>query len=140
MRISLGYPDPASERRVLLHGDRRELMQETPAVLGAAQVLALQREARAVHVSPLLLDYVQGLVGRSRAELSLGLSPRAAQGLLRAAQAWALIDGERAVLPEHVQVVFPAIAAHRLEARDGEPGERGSEIALEILRAVPVPV
>jgi MoxR-like ATPase len=140
MRISLGYPDPASERRVLLHGDRRELLEETPAVLGAAQVLALQREARAVHVSPLLLDYVQGLVGRSRAELSLGLSPRAAQGLLRAAQAWALIDGERAVLPEHVQVVFPAIAAHRLEARDGEPGEHGSEIAREILRAVPVPV
>jgi MoxR-like ATPase len=140
MRISLGYPDPASERRVLLHGDRRELLEETPAVLGAAQVLALQREARAVHVSPLLLDYVQGLVGRSRAELSLGLSPRAAQGLLRAAQAWALIDGEHAVLPEHVQVVFPAIAAHRLEARDGEPGEHGSEIAREILRAVPVPV
>jgi MoxR-like ATPase len=140
MRISLGYPDPASERRVLQHGDRRELMQDTPAVLGAQQVLALQREARAVHVSPLLLDYVQGLVGRSRAELSLGLSPRAAQGLLRAAQAWALIDGERAVLPEHVQIVFPAIAAHRLEARDGEPGERGSEIAHEILRGVPVPV
>ena len=140
MRISLGYPDPASERRVLQHGDRRELMQDTPAVLGAQQVLSLQREVRAVHVSPLLLDYVQGLVGRSRAELSLGLSPRAAQGLLRAAQAWALIDGERAVLPEHVQIVFPAIAAHRLEARDGEPGERGSEIAHEILRAVPVPV
>jgi MoxR-like ATPase len=140
MRISLGYPDPLSERRVLLHGDRRELLADTPVVLDASRVQALQREARAVHVSGLLLDYVQALVGRSRAELSLGLSPRAAQGLLRSAQAWALIDGERAVLPEHVQVVFPAIAAHRLEARDGEPGERGSEIAHEILRAVPVPV
>jgi MoxR-like ATPase len=140
MRISLGYPDPVSERRVLLHADRRELLADTPTVLGAQQVQALQHEARAVHVSGLMLDYVQALVGRSRAELSLGLSPRAAQGLLRAAQAWALIDGERSVHPEHVQTVFPAIAAHRLEARDGEPGERGSEIANEILRAVPVPV
>jgi MoxR-like ATPase len=140
MRISLGYPDPLSERRVLLHGDRRELLQDTPVVLGPREVQALQREARAVHVSGLMLDYVQALVARSRADLSLGLSPRAGQGLLRAAQAWALIDDERAVLPEHVQTVFPAIAAHRLEALDGERGERGSEIAHEILRAVPVPV
>jgi MoxR-like ATPase len=136
----LGYPDPLSERRVLLHGDRRELLQDTPVVLGPREVQALQREARAVHVSGLMLDYVQALVARSRADLSLGLSPRAGQGLLRAAQAWALIDDERAVLPEHVQTVFPAIAAHRLEALDGERGERGSEIAHEILRAVPVPV
>jgi MoxR-like ATPase len=140
MRISLGYPDPLSERRVLLHGDRRELLQDTPSVLNPQQVQALQREARAVHVSGLMLDYVQALVARSRSELSLGLSPRAAQGLLRAAQAWALIDGERAILPEHVQTVFPAIAAHRLEAHDGGSVERGSEIAHEILRAVPVPV
>jgi MoxR-like ATPase len=140
MRVSLGYPDPAAERRVLLQGDRRELLHDTPSVLGPAEVLMLQREARSVHVSPALLDYVQALVARTRAQLPLGLSPRAAQGLLRAAQAWALIEAEPAVLPEHIQTVFPAIAAHRLVALEGGATERASEIADALIRAVAVPV
>jgi MoxR-like ATPase len=140
MRVSLGYPDPASERRVLVQGERRELLQDTPRVLGPTEVIALQREARNIHVSPRLLDYLQALVARTRAQLPLGLSPRAAQGLLRAAQAWALVMGDAAVLPEHIQKVFPAIAAHRLVALEGEAAERGTEIADELIRAVPVPV
>jgi len=140
MRVSLGYPDQASERRVLLQGERREILHDTPVVLGPAELLTLQRAAHDVHVSDTLLDYLQALVARTRAQLRLGLSPRAAQGLMRAAQAWALIDGEDVVLPEHIQIVFPAIAAHRLVARDGDATERGAEIADELIRATPVPV
>ena len=140
MRVSLGYPDQASERRVLLQGERREILHDTPVVLGPTELLTLQRAAHDVHVSDALLDYLQALVARTRAQLRLGLSPRAAQGLMRAAQAWALIDGEDVVLPEHIQIVFPAIAAHRLVARDGDATERGAEIADELIRATPVPV
>ncbi|HEY4974087.1 MAG TPA: AAA family ATPase [Steroidobacteraceae bacterium] len=140
MRISLGYPDRASERRVLLQGERRELLNDTPAVLSGAQVLDLQRQARSVHVAGALLDYVQALVAQTRRELDLGLSPRAAQGLLRAAQAWALIAGESAVLPEHVQIVFPAIAAHRLQTRSGEDTTHGNDLVDALLKAVPVPI
>ena len=132
MRVSLGYPDRASERR--------ELLNDTPAVLSGAEVLNLQRQARSVHVAAALLDYVQALVAHTRVQLQLGLSPRAAQGLLRAAQAWALMQGESAVLPEHVQIVFPAIAAHRLETRHGDGAAPGNELADALIRAVPVPV
>jgi MoxR-like ATPase len=140
MRVTLGYPDPASERQVLLQGERRELLLETPAVLNSAEVLSLQQTARAVHVSAALLDYVQALVARTRVELRLGLSPRAAQGLVRAAQAYAMVEGESAVLPEHVQMVFPAIASHRLEPREGDSTASGSQIADALIKAVPVPV
>jgi MoxR-like ATPase len=140
MRVSLGYPDLASERRVLLQGERREVLDRTPAVLNGEQVLALQRAARSIHVADALLDYVQALVARSRVEMSLGLSPRAAQGLVRAAQAWALIGGEKAVLPEHVQAVFPAIAAHRLEPGESESSADGRKIADGLIKAVAVPV
>jgi MoxR-like ATPase len=140
MRVTLGYPDPASERRVLLQGERREVLDRTPAVLSGEEVLALQRAARSVHVAEPLLDYVQALIARSRIQLALGLSPRAAQGLLRAAQAWAMISGEKAVLPEHVQAVFPAIAAHRLEQRENESGADGEQVADGLIKAVPVPI
>jgi len=140
MRVSLGYPDPASERKVLIQGERRELLERTPAVLNAAALMSLQRAARGVHVADALLDYIQALVARSRVQMSLGLSPRAAQGLLRAAQAWALIGGEKAVLPEHVQAVFPSIAAHRLEPREGDISIDGDQIADGLVKSVPVPI
>jgi MoxR-like ATPase len=140
MRVSLGYPDPASERRLLLQGERRELLQNMPAVLSPAELLSLQRAAHALHVAAPLLDYVQALIARTRTTLRLGLSPRAAQGLVRAAQAWALIAGETAVLPEHVQAVLPAVAAHRLERQEGDSAAQGAAIAQELIKAVALPL
>ena len=139
MRVGLGYPDPAAERKLLLAGERHELLHAVSAILQPAELLAAQRAVRAVFVAAPLLDYVQALVARSRAELQLGLSPRAAQGLVRAAQAWALLAGERAVLPEHVQAVLPAVAAHRLERVGATGTANGAAIAREIIAAVAVP-
>ena len=140
MRVSLGYPDRESERALLLAGERHELLEATSAVLNPAELLAAQRAARAIYVGAPLLDYVQALVARSRTLFQLGLSPRAAQGLVRAAQGWALLADERAVLPEHVQAVLPSVAAHRLEQRDGGGAGQGARLAAELLAAVPVPV
>jgi len=140
MRVHLGYPDGAAERRLLLAGERHELLEQVPKVLTPAEVLAAQRAVRAIYVAAPMLDYVQALVARTRSEYELGLSPRAAQGLVRAAQAWALLAGERSVLPEHVQVVLPAVAAHRLEANGGEARERGTELVALLQQSVAVPV
>ena len=141
MRVVLGYPDAAHERELLRGGDRRELLTGIAPVLSSAGVLAVQRAVRAIYVADPLLDYAQALIVRTRAaaELKLGLSPRAGQGLIRAAQAWSLIAGRRAVLPEDLQAVLPSVVAHRLERRD--PAERadGADVATEIIRAVPVP-
>jgi len=43
------------------------------------------------------------------------LSPRASQGLLAAARAWALLEGRAFVTPDDVQAVFLAVAEHRLD-------------------------
>jgi MoxR-like ATPase len=143
MRIELGYPDPRHERVLLAEGDRRSLLARTAAAMNAAQLQQLQTAAAAVHVAPALLDYVQQLVGctRTRQDIRLGLSPRAAQGLVRAARAWALLDGRQAVLPDDVQVVWPAVALHRLEPRnsaDRTPAVR-ERLVRAILESVAVP-
>jgi MoxR-like ATPase len=65
--------------------------------------------------------------------LNVGLSPRAAIGLLRAARAWALISGREEVVPEHVQAVFGAVVEHRVRQRDSGPA------AARLLEAVPIP-
>jgi MoxR-like ATPase len=144
MRIELGYPDPVHERALLAQVDRRELLARTRPAMDGATLMQLQQVAGRVHVADPLLDYVQKLVAatRARADIRLGLSPRAAQGLVRAARAWALLDGRDAVLPDDVQAVWPSVAQHRLEPRaaanERSPGQRESLLAA-ILKSVPVP-
>ncbi len=139
MCVTLGYPDAAHERALLRGGERRELLAGIPAALAPAAVVRLQRQVRTVHLSEALLDYLQTLIARTRerADLKLGLSPRAAQGLIRAAQAWAFINGRPAVLPEDVQAVLPPLVAHRLQRREAAEAPRG--LADELIRSVPVP-
>ena len=86
MRIELGYPDARHERALLGEEDRRVVLGRTAAVLEPTTLLELQRSAAAVHTAGPLLDYVQHLIAatRARSDLRLGLSPRAAQGLVRA--------------------------------------------------------
>ncbi|MDR0564844.1 MAG: MoxR family ATPase [Azoarcus sp.] len=122
LRIRLGYPDQAAERTLLQGQDRRVLLEETPPVMSAEDLLELQRVTKQIIVSERLVEYAQTLLTTTRqsAEFSVGLSPRAGLGLLAASRAWALVEGRDHVLPEDVQHIFPHLAGHRLRlAHDG---------------------
>lgn len=120
MRIDIGDPDPAAERELLRGRDRRELIREASPVSTPEALAGLQHAVGQIHASDALIAYVQALLAQTRHAPGLvhGLSPRAGQALLHAARAWALLDGRDAVLPEDVQAVFAAVAAHRLQGRD----------------------
>lgn len=122
MRIDLGYPPDAAERRLLCEGSHQPLPLD--AVADADMLQRWQQAAAAVHTRDAVIDYLLQLVGFTRRSglFEQGLSPRAGLALRRAAQAWALIDGRDFVLPEDVQAVLPAVVDHRLTRRDaGQP-------------------
>ena len=139
MRLSLGYPSPAAERRLLLEPDRRDLLQQIDPLLTPQQLMALQAEVQAVRTTPALIDYIVALVQRTRElpGLRQGLSPRAGLALRRAAQAWAYIDGRGGVIPEDVQAVFAAVVGHRLLAAAEREG--AAITAAELLASVAIP-
>lgn len=141
MRIELGFPDAKLERELLLGQDRRDLLAEFGATMTPQQLLIMQNAVPRVHVSDALLDYLQALVRHTResAALESGLSPRATIGLLRAAQAWALIHHHAGVLPEDVQAVLPAVVGHRLKFKDDSAALPPAEIGRWVLEAVAVP-
>ena len=116
LRLPLGYPDAEAERAMLAGADRRDLIAASPMRLSAEDVLGLRAAAGEVHASPALIAYVQALVteSRRRGELRAGLSPRAGLALLHAARAHALLADRSHVLPDDVQALFSAVAAHRL--------------------------
>ncbi|MFC4260406.1 AAA family ATPase [Marinobacter lacisalsi] len=137
MRLRLGYPDPKAERELLEGEDRRRMTERLRTMFHTEDLKTLQEGVARVSVSPALLDYVQNLLEESRRMPGLlyGLSPRAGLGLVRASRAWALMEGRHHVLPDDVQTVFPAIAAHRLEQGDSGKGEQRVR---QLLDQVPV--
>jgi MoxR-like ATPase len=141
MRIELGYPDARAERALLQGKDRRELMARLQPAFPLQTLESLQQAASAVFASEALLDYVQALLAYTRhsPRYVSGLSPRAALALLHAAQAWALIEGRDAVLPEDVQAVLPAVAGHRLHGSGEFSGEPGPALIAHLHAAVPIP-
>jgi MoxR-like ATPase len=116
MCLSLGYPDAAAERALLMGEDRRGMLKTLPAAMAPAELLAAQQALRQIHTAPALIDYVQALAQASRqnALFAEGLSPRAAIALLQAARAWAALEGRDHVIPEDVQAVLVPVCAHRL--------------------------
>jgi MoxR-like ATPase len=141
MRIELGYPEAKLERELLLGADRRDLLAALAPALTPQQLLRLQSDVPRVHASEALLDYVQAVARYTRqaGEFEAGLSPRAVIALLRAAQAWALMHGRPGVLPEDVQAVLPAVAGHRLAARDASRFRDAGQVGRHVLESVPVP-
>jgi MoxR-like ATPase len=121
MRITLGYPDRASERGLLAGGDRRDLTMKLPAVMDAQTLLSAQQAVQAVTVSEALLDYLQALIAATRSGhwFSEGLSPRAGIAVLRAAKARALMAQRDYVAPDDVQGILAQTIAHRLQPVPG---------------------
>jgi MoxR-like ATPase len=138
--FSLGYPDPAAERELLITEDRARLLDRTTALLTPGDVEALQRDCEAVHVGENLLDYVQALLKETRDErwFETGLSPRAGLALLRASRAWAFLEDRDFVVPEDVQTVFPGLARHRLSPTSGFSQSPEEQIR-DLLQQVPIP-
>ena len=137
LRISLDYPNADAERALLTGEDRLELIGRLSPCLDVKDIDRLRAHTRAVLASPALLDYLQALLAASRkhAEARVGLSPRAGLALLAAARAWALLGGREYVIPEDLQAVFVAVAAHRLIPARGSTREA---LARTLLAEVPV--
>ena len=138
LRLTLGYPDAATERALLAGGSRRELIAQALPSLSETDIRALRTAVEQVHASDALVDYVQRLLARSRQQpgVRVGLSPRAGIALLRAARAHALLAGRTHVLPDDVQALFVAVAAHRLVAE--AESSSGPALAQAILHGVQV--
>ncbi|HEX4923216.1 MAG TPA: AAA family ATPase, partial [Bdellovibrionales bacterium] len=114
MRMEIGYPDRDSERALLLGQERTSLIEKFNSGWSADTLLAMQDAAGRVHASKAIADYVLDILAKSREHGKQGLSPRAGLGIMKAARAWAFMEGRSMVIPEDVQATAPAVINHRL--------------------------
>ena len=140
LRITLGYPDRASERALLTGVDRRQASARLQPVMPPAELQAAQAQVLQVHAADPLLDYLQALIAATRSGRWFvdGLSPRAGIAVLRVAKARALMAGRDYVAPDDVQAILPQAIAHRLAPLPG-CGRGAIEQVRAMVEAVPIP-
>ena len=142
MCLSLGYPDPAAERALLLGEDRRAMLRTLQAATSPAELMEAQAALRRIHASNALVDYVQALAQASRQGtlFAESLSPRATLALLQAGRAWAALEGRDHVLPEDIQAVLVPVCAHRLRPLRSAQGMAlaSRDLVLQLQKSVPV--
>jgi MoxR-like ATPase len=143
IRISLGYPSPQDEVRMIGEQQLAHPLDSLEAVVDIANLLAVQQAVRRVEVSAELRRYILDLIGATRRhpEVYLGASPRGSLALFRTAQTRAAILGREFVLPDDIKVMAVPTLAHRIlvgsSARIRDVDARS--IVQDILNSVPVP-
>ncbi|HEY9388870.1 MAG TPA: AAA family ATPase [Mycobacteriales bacterium] len=143
VRLSMGYPDVAAEMRMLDDHAGDDPLNSLRPVSTAAEVRRLIAAIRAIHVSEPVRRYTVDLVTATRQspEVRLGASPRATLQLLRAARAYAALDGRGYVLPDDIQLLSQPVLAHRLIlTAEAAIARRGpANVIADAVRRVPVP-
>ncbi len=143
LRITLGYPSTEEELSIIEQQQIAHPIDGLEQVVDVPQVLELQKAAREVYVDTLIRQYIVNLAHATRSHETtyLGASPRGSLGLIRAAQALALIDGRDYVLPDDAKRLAEPVLAHRIivspaaRMRDAS----GRSVVQELLERVPVP-
>jgi MoxR-like ATPase len=140
MRIDLGYPDRIAEKKLLQSENARDLLTDMSACIMSENVLEIQQEIGAVHISDALLNYVQDILAftRTATYFHMGLSPRAGMAITQAARSWAYIDDRDYVLPEDVQKIMPWVVGHRLRSKE-DLEEIPRPRLITILSEIPIP-
>ncbi|WP_419895846.1 AAA family ATPase [Roseomonas sp. USHLN139] len=123
LEVEVTYPDAAAERAMLLATTGAAEARAEPA-LTASELLAAQALIRRIPVGEQVLDAILALVRGARPEtaslpavrqhLAWGPGPRAAQALMLACRARAVLDGRLAPSVEDVIALAEPVLRHRM--------------------------
>ena len=143
MKLSMGYPTPDEEMRIVEERTAADPLDVVSPVAGAKLISFLRALTTDVRIDRSLYKYLVLLVSATREHrsVSLGASPRASLALKRLSQAYAFMHGRNYVVPEDISDIFRAAIGHRIilkqEAQLG--GVTCAAVLEDVLKSVPVP-
>lgn len=141
VRLSLGYPDYEAQVTMLRDRQGRNPLEAVARVMERDELTAMQREVRSVTAKDAILDYITRLsmASRSHEAVAVGVSPRGALFLDRAAKARAYLEGRDYVTGGDVQAVFRDVCAHRVLLKESISGTTVEQVLDELLKKVENP-
>lgn len=116
VRLSMGYPDKASEIGMLKGRLNDEYMDAVQKIITSEELLQIQNEVEQIYVHDKVYEYIVHLVSQTREHgyIQLGISPRGTIALLRMSKAIAYLNDRTYMIPDDVRSIFYDVAAHRI--------------------------
>lgn len=140
MRLSIGYPDRASELRML---DKMPHELAVTPVMSLEELNGMRGLVGRIAVSEQVKAYILMIVSatRTRQEIKLGCSPRASIALYKASQAFAFMNNRSFVTPDDVKELAAPVLSHRIILASGQNAFLNAEqIIANIIADTVVPV
>ncbi len=147
-KLVADYPSEAEEAEILmLHGDQQDLddrlENEVVQVSTPEQIVQYTKESSGVRVDPVLVQYINKIVRRTRSwpAFYMGASPRAGISLIQGARTLAAFYGRDYAVPDDVvQIALPTLR-HRvmLTAESEVEGQSVDRLLGDLIRTVEVP-
>jgi MoxR-like ATPase len=150
VKIFVDYPSAEEEQKIYRVTSHESAFEPAP-VLGAEEMLALQKIVRRVPVSDFCIEYVSTLVRATRQReagapafikewVMWGVGPRGGQSLIATAQARAALDGRPQVEVEDIQAMAPAVLRHRLvlNYHAESEGQTADSVIKKLIETIPV--
>lgn len=144
MKITMGYPAASEEKLMAERFLNHQLTLQLTPVVDGETIVAMQKEVEEIKVNQDLISFVTKITAATRKDtnITLGASPRATLALLRAAQAWAYMEGRNYCIPDDILKLLEPVLSHRIilspEARLSQ--NKVEKVLKNILARIPVPV
>ncbi len=115
IRLSMGYPDKASEIDIY-NGKSNKSLDEVQKVTDIDTIRAIRESVKKVHIDDKLMEYLVTLIRSSRENeyVSLGVSPRGGIALLNMAKSKAFMDDRDYIVPEDIVTSIEPVMTHRI--------------------------
>jgi MoxR-like ATPase len=143
MRLSVGYPERAIEREILLERSGIDPVHELGSVLNRDAVVALQSAAESVRIDEGIIDYILNVIDATRRDprVRIGVSTRGALAMTRACRALAIVEGRDFVVPDDARELIVPVLSHRLSLMGSADADmqRSEAVMEELASGVEVP-
>lgn len=116
MQLSMGLPKESEELQMMERFIKGDPLNEIEPVCTKDILFSMSQVHREVFVHIAVREYILALITKSRNhdKIKLGVSPRGTLAFVKAAQAYAVVQGRSYVVPEDVKVLAVPVMAHRV--------------------------
>ncbi|MFP3811603.1 AAA family ATPase [Bacillus sp. SIMBA_005] len=143
-KLQMGYPTMLEELEVLNLQEKQSPIDTLQAVMTKDHIHALQQTVQTIHVDASIKEYIVEIAQATRQHPSvyLGVSPRGSIALMKAAQAYALLNRRDYVIPDDVQYLASYTLPHRmiLTSEATYEGKKAETLLRQMLEQIGVPV
>ena len=143
MKGKMEYPTHGEEVDILARFDRESPLDTLQPVVSAEELTEAIRELPGVYISRELMGYITSIVEKTRTypKVLLGVSPRGALALMKAAKGYAAIAGRSYVIPDDVKRAAHPVLDHRLTLENAARIRKNAayEVIEDVLGMVTVP-